>query len=195
MKSIQEIKKELEKLKYAVFTNDTKDFNLNIIGVRSKNQRVNKFDDWLCVFWYYQSRLNQRWYQITTDPGISGMKQPLNSKGVAILAEGQYRRVYQIDKHQGKYNALCQRGGIVKVYRDNDKNNELNLDPISIEEGWFGINIHRAKDEAFTTNINGWSHGCQVFANDDDFEEFMLLCNKAADIWGNSFTYTLLSEV
>ena len=47
------------------------------------------------------------------------------------------------------------------------------MNPESIEEGWFGINIHRAKDEAFTVHVNGWSHGCQVFADDNEFEEFM----------------------
>ena len=123
------------------------------------------------------------------------MVKPVTSKGVAILVEGQYKDVYKIDLHKNRYEALCQRGGTVKVYRDNDKDAEHDMDKATIEEGWFGINIHRARDEAYTEQVNGWSHGCQVFADDDDFEEFMDLCHKHKELYGNSFTYTLLKEV
>ena len=33
--------------------------------------------------------------------------------------------VYKIDKHQGKYKALCQRNGKVKVYRDGRRAREF----------------------------------------------------------------------
>jgi hypothetical protein len=195
MKSLRKVQEEMKRLGHEIFTYDQKDFNLNIVGIRSKNNQTNKFDDWMVVFWYHLGTLNQRWFRITTDPGISGIKKPLNSKGVAALAEGQYRGTYIIGKHKGQYDALVQRGGTVRVYRDNDRDNILELDPESIEQGWFGINIHRAKDESFSTAVNGWSHGCQVFADDDDFEEFMTICKRAEKIWGNKFTYTLIREV
>lgn len=172
----------------------TEDNQLNIIGIRSNDTTPNVFNDEMCVFWYEQGEVIEKRYKITTDPGFTGMVKPVSSKGVAILVEGQYVDVYKIDKHKGRYDALCQRGGMVKVYRDNDKDAEHDMDSATIEEGWFGINIHRAKDEAFSTEVNGWSHGCQVFANDDDFEEFMELCAKHANLHGNKFTYTLLKE-
>ena len=39
-----------------------------------------------------------------------------------------------------------------------------------------------------------WSAGCQVIAANDDFTSFMKICNKSKDIWGNSFTYTLIES-
>lgn len=174
----------------------TKPFELNIVGIRSKDTTPNVFNDLMHVFWYDDNdQIHSKEYQITTDPGLSGMIKPVNSKGTAILVEGQYEGAYIIDKHKGRYDALCQRGGTVKVYRDNDKDAEHDMDSDTIEEGWFGINIHRAKDEAYTEYINGWSYGCQVFADDDDFEEFMELCYKHRELYGNKFTYTLLSEI
>ena len=49
--------------------------------------------------------------QCTTLPGLYWLENPMNSKGCAILKEGQYKGVYEIDLHNGKYEAICQRLG------------------------------------------------------------------------------------
>ena len=36
--------------------------------------------------------------------------------------------------------------------------------------------------------------GCQVIAANDDFTLFMEICRKARNVWGNSFTYTLINS-
>ncbi len=78
----------------------------------------------------------------------------------------------------------------VKVYRDANK--DLKFDETKIDEGVFGINIHKAG--ADSTYVENWSEGCQVFKRAKDFEEFMAICRKARDIHGNSFTYTLIES-
>ena len=78
----------------------------------------------------------------------------------------------------------------VKVYRDANK--DLKFDEAKIDEGVFGINIHKAG--ADSTYVENWSEGCQVFKRSKDFEEFMTICRKARDIHGNSFTYTLIES-
>ena len=83
----------------------------------------------------------------------------MNDKGVAILKPGQYRGSHTIGLHQGKYEALKQ-GGKVKVYRD--ANRDMNYDEKVIQEGVFGINIHKAG--ANSTYVENWSEGCQVFS-------------------------------
>ena len=60
----------------------------------------------------------------------------------------------------------------------------------SITEGFYGINIHKAGKDS--TQVDKWSAGCQVFANEDDFAEFMSVCYAARTKWGNSFSYTLI---
>jgi hypothetical protein len=82
----------------------------------------------------------------------------------------------------------------MKVYRDNNKNQILDYSQASIEEGLFGINIHRTNPLAFAKNVYKWSAGCQVFQRTSDFNYFMELCKKHKKFYGNSFTYTLLLE-
>ena len=125
---------------YAYFTNGN--YNLNIIGVRSNqnNKVTNKFDDCLVVIYNTNNGLKRQVYTITTEPGLKFMKAPINCKGTAILAPGQYRGAYKIDKHRGKYDALCQRNKPVKVYRDNNRDMVYDYNPGSTDIGMFGIN-------------------------------------------------------
>jgi hypothetical protein len=66
----------------------------------------------------------------------------------------------------------------------------MKYDENKIDEGLFGINIHKAGDNS--TFVENWSEGCQVFKKSKDFEEFMTICRKDRNIHGNSFTYTLI---
>lgn len=188
----EQMKKVLEKNYYRFF-DGAKAYDVNIIGVRRMKGTPNKFDDMIVAI--YRDR-SKKWcvnsYPITTDPGVYHLKNPSRVAGTAILVPGQYRSVYKIDKHRGKYEALCQRGGQVAVYRDGNKDSRHDMDPDTEQEGFFGINIHKAGNSS--TNVDRWSAGCQVFKNASDFEEFMDIMRHARDIWGNSFTYTLLTE-
>lgn len=182
---------------YAFFTDGC--YNLNIIGVRKKNPNnkvTNTFDDYLVVIYNTKtSKGVRRIWSITTEPGLTQMLKPSNAKGTAILVPGQYRGVYSIDLHRGKYKALCQRNGAVSVYRDNNKNDIYDLNPEKIDKGWFGINIHKASDWRKLEYVNNYSAGCQVFKNVEDFMSFMALVNKqVTNGLGNKFTYTLVSE-
>ena len=73
---------------------------------------------------------------------------------------------------------------------------ELLLNENSLEEGLFGINIHRAtgRTGGTSTRVDKWSAGCQVIANNNDWHEFLDICQTAREIWGNSFTYTLIES-
>ena len=184
-------RKILENKGYKFFDNELP-YNINIIGVRNMDGRVNKFDDMILVI-YHDSY--KRWvvdsYQATTDPGLYWLKKPMKVTGTAILVPNQYRGAYKIDKHAGKYEALCQRGAGVTVWRDNDRDSKHDMKG-ETESGWYGINIHKAgKDSSL---VNKWSAGCQVFKNASDFSQFMATANESAKRLGNSFTYTLIES-
>ena len=173
-------------------------YNLNIIGVRSEEsvKQSNRFDDILIVaFGLATSGYNSSTkfiFQITTDPGIKSLKVPMNVKGTAILVPGQYRGSHKIGLHQGKYEALVQCAP-VKVYRDANRDDILDVDKRTIDTGMFGINIHKAG--LASTIVDGWSAGCQVLAKTDEYEIFMDLCRKQKLAgYGDKFTYTLLEE-
>ena len=167
-----------------------KDYDLNIVGVRnaSTGQVVtNVFDDVLTVSYKVAGVWKFESWPATTDPGKKGVLEYHNAAGVARLVEGQYRGSHTIRLHQGKYEALGQAKN-VKVYRDANKDLTYNED--KIQEGIFGINIHKAG--ADSTYVENWSEGCQVFKRSADFDKFMAICRLAASIHKNSFSYTLI---
>jgi len=170
-------------------------YNINIVGVRTTADEPNAFNDHLALI-YKDSE--SKWvvdkYRITTDPGTYWLKHPSRVSGTAILVPGQYSGVYKIDLHKGLYEALCQRNGIVRVYRDSNLDEICDVDSGSIEEGWFGINIHRSTKNGSSNNIDKWSAGCQVFKNSIDFGDFMKLVKISSKYYGDTFTYTLLDE-
>jgi peptidoglycan hydrolase-like protein with peptidoglycan-binding domain len=169
-----------------------KDYHLNIVGVRNSDtgQKVtNAFDDRLTLSYQVNGEWIYKEWMNTTDPGTKGVKEYHNAAGVARLVEGQYIDSHALGLHQGKYEALKQQKA-VKVYRD--ANRDMTYDESKIQEGIFGINIHKAG--ADSTYVENWSEGCQVFKKSADFEAFMVLARKAAAIHGKSFTYTLIES-
>jgi hypothetical protein len=57
-----------------------------------------------------------------------------------------------------------------------------------------GINIHRAAPSGTTQRVDKYSAGCQVFNSANDFAEFIAAAKKHSNLYGNSFTYTLIDE-
>ena len=180
------------KAKGYVWFEDTnnKGYDVNIVGIRNSatgDKVTNLFDDYLTISYKENGEWKFHIWAATTDPGTKGILETKNKSGIARLVEGQYRGSHTIRLHQGKYEALGQAKN-VKVYRD--ANRDMKYDETKIQEGVFGINIHKAG--ADSTYVENWSEGCQVFKKSKDFEEFMNICRKAKGIHGNSFTYTLI---
>lgn len=189
-----DIKATLRNKGYAFF--DKGLYNLNIIGIRKNNDNkvTNKYDDVICVVYKDEKGWKKVCYTATTEPGTYYMKKVLgNPKGTAIVVPGQYRGCWKIGRHNNKYKALVQSKPI-KVYRDGNKDDIYDMYPEKIFKGNFGINIHRSNQGFTRESIDMYSAGCQVFNNPKQFKEFMELCEKQRQIYGNSFTYTLINE-
>ena len=190
MYSKEQIEKAVKSQGYVWF-NGAKDYDVNIVGVRNatSGQKVtNLFDDKLTLSYKVGGEWFFHEWDATTEPGKKGVMQFHNSGGVARLVPDQYRGVYAVSMHQGKYQALCQRLGDVTVWRD--KNRDMDFDEIIRDTGMFGINIHKAG--TVSNFVENWSEGCQVFKRTKDFLDFMVLINRAKEIHGNHFTYTLI---
>jgi hypothetical protein len=119
----------------------------------------------------------------------------MRKEGVAVLKPGQYKSSHKLRLHQGKYLALGQQNPVT-VYRDNNRDSKYDLNENNTQTGLFGINIHRATGRSGKTSsrIDKWSAGCQVIASNDDWHEFLDICQIAREKWGNSFTYTLIDS-
>ena len=160
------------------------DKNINLIGVRKENIVTNEFDDRLLLA-YEHNGIKQviEFADFTTDPGFYYLKKKhLNRKGCAILKPGQYRGMWRIGKHRGKYPALVQVGKCI-VYRD--RNNDNTIDINSEQEGLFGINQHHAYDTKKT--IGKYSAGCQVHRDDHQLNIILAYCRWSAQ----EYCYTI----
>ena len=175
--TIEELKAEFEKQGY-------KWFDFHFVGIRSKANVPNEFDD---LFGLVQGN-KLEWFPCTTNPGTYWLMNLLNPKGTALLKAAQYVDTWQIGNHKG-YTAFTQ-AKQVTVYRDKNLNN-LAEETAVTDTGYFGIDIHRASPTAVSKFIDKWSAGCQVLNNPADFNKVLAIAQETKQ---KLFTYTLLKE-
>lgn len=179
---------ELTKRKYVVFENGN--FNLNIMAFRYIDGMSDAFDDEIVVVYRSASRWVTFRSPCTCDPGLYYLANPINAKGAATLAEGQYRGAYKIGLHRGEYEALVQDKPVL-YWRDRDKNGRPDKDGL-LETGVIGLNIHRASKTGDNLKVGVHSAGCVVIQDPEAFEQLMKLCRESANKYGNSFTLTMI---
>ena len=195
----EQIEKAVKSKGYVWF-DDPKDkgYDVNIVGIRNSetgDEVTNKFDDKITISYKVDGEWKFHCYDCTTDPGRYWVENIMRKEGVAALKEGQYRRSHKIRLHAGKYPALGQQNPVT-VYRDANKDGCYDLSDDNTQTGLYGINIHRAtaREGKKSTKVDKWSAGCQVIAANKDWKEFMDICYKAREVWGNNFTYTLIES-
>lgn len=188
MNSLHDISDVIKKKSYLWF-----DGMPNIVAVRNLNynfQVTNQYDDRITIAFRRNDKDYFFCWACTTDPGLFYMKSLINEKGAAILSPGQYVDCYRLGLHQGKYIALIQSKGKVKVYRDNNFDDKYDLN--NKDYGFFGINIHKPEKESSIVDKN--SAGCIVFKNVSDFDFFVNILMYFKKISKNSFTFTLIES-
>jgi hypothetical protein len=196
--TINEIENQMANLGYKFFTQG--DYNVNTIAVRSASNFngsnvKNLFLDKLYCIYKIDGEWISRDYKVTTVPGLAYFKTPYNAAyGTAILKPGQYSGCYQLGYHYS-YPALVQTG-IVSCYRDQNMDSVIDMNPATVQSGYYGINIHYSMDNSIT--IDRWSAGCTVLntgPNSQKYYQFLWnYQNSIAKGFKNSFTYTLIDE-
>jgi hypothetical protein len=160
--------------------------DFNIVVLRNSNIISNKYDDTL----YYYYKTKDGWVtkkaNVTSKPGLYYIENPINKNGTAILVPGLYKDCWVLGKHKGLYPALVQLKQL-PVYRDSNK--DRTIDTSIIENGHFGINIHRSKLEGSSTEVNKYSAGCIVFSNASEYDKFINTIKSNINKRG---TYSLL---
>jgi hypothetical protein len=169
-------------------------YNMNLVGIRGPSRDPDAWDDVFCMLYQDESGANQIriFDHFTTDPGKYYLEHPINPKGCAIVAPGQYRRVWTFGKHRGLYDALVQRG-YISVYRDRNLDDHIDMDPSTIERSKnFGINLHHGYGSDI---VNMTSAGCQVLQSPSDLDSVLDLCRQQRSHgYGSWFTYTVIDE-
>ena len=152
--------------------------NYWILGVRSKEDRFNEFDD---KFYLFRGEQFIMVMSGTTNPGANGLLNPeqYNERGVAVgVADKWYYNLWERGLHNGKVIAYRQTGG-VDLIRDKNKNKKAGDAGSVSEEFNRGINFHPSDynldSKTKKTNIGAWSVGCQVVNDIPKYKELMNL--------------------
>ena len=174
---------EVKRLGYRVFYGWK---NLNLVVVRRGEVGTEPGNDTLYMLW--QDRpdgpWNARLFACESCPGLAYLTNPVNPKGTAIIKPGQYSQAYTRGLHKGR-PALVQIRPVT-VYRDNDRDTDIELDPRTAESGLFAVNIH---------DVSAWGQlaGC-IGLMHDDLQELLAVYDDMAAATGPLVTLTLLSE-
>lgn len=166
---------------------------VQLIGIRSSLNAPDIYNDVLCVVYPSNGKDVIRYFDFTTDPGVTYQMKFLNPKGCLVMKPGQYIDAYMIGHHQNKltHRALIQVGPVT-VYRDADRDGFAEAEGFE-ETGLYGANIHGAIAESTTGMIGPWSAGCQVHQTWSAKEEMMNICENFKGT-RNRFTYVLLDD-
>ena len=99
---------------------------------------------------------------------------------------------YNIINNDLIVNMTIETKGHNKIIKYLDRDNKvIHLE----EEGYFGINNHRASDSLISKIVGRYSAGCLVQNNPKlYYQRFIPTIQNAVDIWGNNFSFTLITE-
>ena len=169
----------------------TKPEEINIIYVEGmntdgklNNDEPNQFNDVRMVL-DFQLRLLGCW-SATTEPGRWYTEYPMNIKGAARIAFGQYQ-AWQVGIHKD-HQALVQATPIT-VHRDRNKDGLRTGD--AIYEGLFGVNQHWGYDLPID-NIGKASAGCLVGRSRQGHREFMTLVKSDCRYKDKNYIFTTI---
>ena len=135
-----------------------------ILGVQSKEDQFNRFDD---VFYLFFKETFILRTSGTTNAGATGLKRyhSYGQRGTAVIKTNQwYYNLWKPGLHKNKMEALKQ---AEKILHFRDSNKDINVEERGdLYYGLIGINFHSvtySKDIGFWRRIiSSWSVGCQV---------------------------------
>lgn len=129
-------------------------------------------------------------WQATTEPSRYWTLKPMNSKGAARIAFGQWK-AWSVGIHNGSHEALVQTSPLT-VWRD--KNKDFSRVGDEQDEGLFGINQHWGYDLP-KDDLGRSSAGCLVGRMKAGHREFMALIKQDARFKATKGSYKFMSTI
>lgn len=162
-----------------------------ILGVQSIEDEYNVFDD---KFYLFKGEKFIMVTSGTTNPGASALQnyQKYNSKGAFVIKTNWWHYgLWSFGYHNSKMPALKQKAEVIG-FRDGNKDNKS--EQIGEEvKGKFGINFHTVsynhKTSFWRRLIGGWSAGCQVINDVDDYYKILNLVKYQEEV-----SYCIIQE-
>lgn len=213
-----DITKILNAMKSKNYVVLTKQFEMNIVGIRRQYAGSNYSDSFADSLYVIYKDENNNWqkggpYKISTIPGATitdpvtkevqnlkkYKKNPNSTKtnplpliprkpNLGTMMEAQYLNIYKLGNHAGARAMISI--GKQKAYRDTDV--DSNVITYSVQdEGNFGMLIHKGYPGG--SKVANWSEGCQVFRDENSLNSFFDLMDRHINSGNPStFNYTLM---
>ena len=138
----------------------TKPFDCTLGLIRTKDNKSNKFNDWIfCSYFTEKGGLVSAILEGTSDAGLYYRLNPINVDGTAIIMHGvQHRGAFTYMKsggHKGK--EAFRQTSKMKYWRDVNRDSYLDFDG----KEYFDIfNTNGHEMGTLGNNVNKWSAGC-----------------------------------
>lgn len=129
-------------------------------------------------------------WQASTEPSSYWTQHPMNSKGAARIAFGQWK-CWTVGIHNSSHEALVQVAPLT-VWRD--KNKDYSRDGDVADTGLFGINQHWGYDKP-KNDLGHAGAGCLVGRMKKGHREFMTLLKQDARYKASGGNYKFMSTV
>jgi hypothetical protein len=120
-------------------------------------------------------------YQITTVPSLAYYgKKPMNPKGVGIKLPGQTLYIFQESSlGSGTRYKMMVEGEPIKVGRYPIGVTKFeSYKPAEVYTESCGMQIHRSSTKGVCICVGPWSAGCQVFADNEEWKDFISKAEK-----------------
>lgn len=190
----KKIREVYEEKKHVFFE---KPWDINIIGIRSNSMLVDEFNDAIgFIIKDDFGHISTMFFQASTKPGRYWLKEKMaNLNGTFTLAEGQYRRCWQMGDHKGKYVALDQTPiASFKGWRDKDNDGQFDWSG-ELYRDVKGLELHTTSLINEVKKVGAYSAGCQITQNEAHHFIMMGYIEESMKRVGSKYvSYTLLNE-
>ncbi len=189
--TFKEIKSVITSLDMKVFT---KPCDMNLGGIRTKDNHSEKFNDWLFMFYHdAKGRIYGVIENGTTDAGLFYRKNPINLDGTAIIQHSiQHKSCYTyMEKGGHKGQEAFRQTGLMKYWRDADRDEYLEFDGDEFT-AIFNTNGHDMG--TLGNNVGKWSAGCWGSVNSVMDQFYKLAKLQKSSGFGDKFSFTMLHE-
>lgn len=188
------IKKIHEVMRDAGMMVFTKPFDATLGGIRTKDNKSGKFNDWLFMSMFTANGgIISVIVEGTTDAGLFYRENPMQVDGTAIIQHGvQHRGAYTYMKKGGHRGQEAFRNtGKMSYWRDANRDKYLDFDG-DVRHAIYNTNGHDMGTVG--NNVGKWSAGCWGSVNENMDLLYIMAQLQGEHGNGDKFSFAMLHE-
>ena len=171
-----------------------KPFDVTLGGIRTRDNKSNKFNDWLFAsFFTDRGGIVSVIVEGTTDAGLYYRQNPMHIDGTAIICHDvQHRGAFTyMEKGGHRGQEAFRQTGPMQYWRDANRDIYLDFDG-EVRTAIYNTNGHDMGTVG--ENVNKWSAGCWGAENENMDLLYIIAKQQIKKGIGNKFSFALLHE-